>query len=306
MNIFIGMRRLKAYALIVSCFIYFYSFQLSYSQTEKDLRNFFEGKMVVVKIDMPASSAGVDVHPQKSQPIKYSDYGERLKKYGTSLYPGDRVMVTKIKLKKKHIEFQLGGGGYGTFWDESDYVGTHYVEKSKREKNLEAAIKNETDSEEKKTMQEELDDLKQEREKEQERLRMEAEQTKAAKQDMIRQKALQAGSRFNIRYGRNLSAQEKTPESVMAALAEYVEFAAATFGSSTLTNSGAPEPAKPQSLRKGLLWEDVAAMMGAPGGISERMEGKLKVLTCTFTKDDQKIVTEFVEGVLIKYTIISN
>ncbi|MFQ5677646.1 MAG: hypothetical protein ACE5G1_17285 [bacterium] len=261
--------------------------------------------MVVVKIDMPATSDGVDVYPQKSQPIKYDEYGERLKRYGTALYPGDQVMVTKIKLKKKHIEFHLGGGGYGTLWDESDYVSTPYVEKSKREKNLEEAIKTATDAEEKEAMQEELDDLRREREKEQERLRMEAEQTKAAKQERIRQKALQAGSRFNIRYGKNLSAKEKTPESVMAALAKYVEFAPEGFVSSPVTSSGAPNSSKPQSLRKGLLWEDVAAMMGAPGGISERMEGNLKVISCTFTRDDQKIITEFVEGVLIKYTIMS-
>jgi len=46
-------------------------------------------------------------------------------------------------------------------------------------------------------------------------------------------------------------------------------------------------------------------MYGAPAEISQRSEGKLKVTSCTFEKDDQIITAEFVEGVLIKYSISS-
>src|SRR5215210_3107327 len=47
-------------------------------------------------------------------------------------------MITRIKLKDKLIEFQLGGGGYGTAGDDTDtsaYVAS--VPKSIREKTLE-------------------------------------------------------------------------------------------------------------------------------------------------------------------------
>jgi hypothetical protein len=55
-------------------------------------------------------------------------------------------MITKIKVKDKLIEFQLGGGGYGTFGDETSsdiYVPT--VSKSRREKNLEKQLKYENE-----------------------------------------------------------------------------------------------------------------------------------------------------------------
>lgn len=35
------------------------------------------------------------------------------------------------------------------------------------------------------------------------------------------------------------------------------------------------------------------------------MEGALKVVTATYSRDDQRITAEFVEGVLIKYSIAS-
>ena len=38
---------------------------------ESALRQHFEGMTVVVKIDMPGSSTGVDVHPVAAQPIDF-------------------------------------------------------------------------------------------------------------------------------------------------------------------------------------------------------------------------------------------
>jgi len=115
---------------------------------------------------------------------------------------------------------------------------------------------------------------------------------------------------FNIRYDSNLRPEEKTPESVMAALQEYVEFPPESFGGTAEAEKGSTKIDSEKqigldSLRKGLSWEEVASMLGAPSSISERMEGKLKVIVCTFIKGDKKIETEFVEGVLIKYTISS-
>ena len=55
-------------------------------------------------------------------------------------------MITKIRVKSKHIEFQLDGGGYGTMGDEtSTSVPLGSTPKSKREKNLEAELKREKD-----------------------------------------------------------------------------------------------------------------------------------------------------------------
>ncbi|MFB0565720.1 MAG: hypothetical protein ACETWK_08595 [Candidatus Aminicenantaceae bacterium] len=279
-------------------------------QNESVLKQFFEGKMVVMKIDMPATKEGVDVYPQRVQPIDFSKYGDRIKKYGVAVFVDEKIMITEIKVKSKHIEFQLGGGGYGTFGDDTGYVATPYVGKSKREKDLEKAVKKETDPGKRKELQRELDDLKRERRSREKRLRIEAEKQRAIKESMIREKASQAGSRFNIRYDFNLRFEEQTPESVMAALQEYVEFPPEYFGGvaeseESKIESDSLKPLGLEDLRKGLLWEEVALMLGAPKSINERMEGKLKVIACTFIKGDQKIEAEFVEGVLIKYKISS-
>ena len=86
------------------------------AQDEDALRG-LEGKRVTVKIDMPGTADGVDVKADARQPIDYREYGDRLKKYGTSIRSGESAIVTLIKVKKDLIELQLNGGGFGTFAD---------------------------------------------------------------------------------------------------------------------------------------------------------------------------------------------
>ena len=74
------------------------------------LRRFFEGREVVVKMDMPGDKSGVDVHPESSRPVDYPKVGDRLRGFGIALYKGDAVMVTLVKVKSKNIEFHLGVG----------------------------------------------------------------------------------------------------------------------------------------------------------------------------------------------------
>src|SRR5688572_11055722 len=85
------------------------------AQSEEYLRRFFEGKTVLVKLEMPGTENGIDVYPGTSQPINFPQVATRLQRYGTAIRRGQEVMVTKVKLKDDLIEFQLGGGGYGTF-----------------------------------------------------------------------------------------------------------------------------------------------------------------------------------------------
>ena len=109
------------------------------AQSETALKEYFEGRTVSPKLAMPGSEEGIDIYPGSSRPLDYPKYAGRLKKFGTSIKAGEPVTITKIKLKSKHIEFQLGGGGYGTFGDEtSSNVGTGEAPKTTREKNLEA------------------------------------------------------------------------------------------------------------------------------------------------------------------------
>ena len=48
------------------------------AQSKSDLRNYFEGKQLKLRIDVPVKD-GVDVYPERSQSFDYSEYGENLK-----------------------------------------------------------------------------------------------------------------------------------------------------------------------------------------------------------------------------------
>ncbi len=90
------------------------------------LANYFLGKEVVVKIDMPASQQGVDLRYDKDDPMNWKEYSGRLKKYGIALRKGDTARVTGLVVKNDRIEFQLDGGGYGTFFDDDGNVDGAY------------------------------------------------------------------------------------------------------------------------------------------------------------------------------------
>src|SRR5258705_13697788 len=111
------------------------------AQSEGDLKQYFEGRNVSLKLDMPATKDGVNVYPEREQPLNYSEYANRLKRHGISVRRGDTIMITKVKVKDKHIEFQLGGGGHGTVGRETDSsASVSSVSKSRREKNIEVSL----------------------------------------------------------------------------------------------------------------------------------------------------------------------
>ena len=89
------------------------------AQSEADLKSAFEGKRVTLRIDMPGDSDGVDVHADAKRAIDFNKYKDALKRYGTAIHAGETAVVTLIKVKKDLIEFQLGGGGFGTFGDDT-------------------------------------------------------------------------------------------------------------------------------------------------------------------------------------------
>src|SRR5712692_9870776 len=105
------------------------------AQDEATLRSFFEGKRMALKIDMPGTSDGVDIRVDSSRPLDYGRYGDRLKEYGAAIRAGQSATVTLVKVKKDLIEFQLDGGGFGTFGDDtSTSVYIPHIDKSSREK----------------------------------------------------------------------------------------------------------------------------------------------------------------------------
>ena len=158
-------------------------------QNEAALRRAFEGRSVVVRIDMPGTSSGVNVHPDQEVLVDFPDLAAKLKKYGTAITAGDRVMVTKVKVKDDLIEFQLGGGGYGTLGDEmGSSVSYADVGKTSAERALEDSIKRATAGAQKKRMQRDLDELRSTRERDNNRARAEAAQAEEARQANLRER----------------------------------------------------------------------------------------------------------------------
>jgi hypothetical protein len=274
------------------------------AQSEAALKEYFEGKTVTSKLALPGTEDGVDVYPGTARPLDYPKYADRLKDYGTAIKSGEPVTVTKIKLKSKHLEFQLGGGGYGTFGDEtSSNVGTQQAPKTKREKNLEVEVKREPDPVKKRVMKEELDDLKAARERENARNRSVVAEAEEHRKQNVRQRRLEGGSRFNIRYPAGVPAEALTPEAVMTALGQYLDFGGTASAATPLQ----PAAASPRSglPRKGMLLQDVDALLGPTARSSERKEGSLRVQTREYPTPDGRVTAEFVEGVLIRYRVAS-
>jgi len=92
------------------------------------------------------------------------------------------------------------------------------------------------------------------------------------------------------------------PNEVRAALAEYVDFAAAGPMSTPIPMA---LPGGDGSPRKGMLRADAERELGRPSQTSERHEGALTVTTLVFVRGEQRITAEFVEGVLFRYSITS-
>jgi hypothetical protein len=271
------------------------------AQDEAALKEYFEGKRVTLRLDMPGTSDGVDVHGDARRAIDFAKYRDALKRYGTAIRSGDSVVVSLVKVKKDLIEFQLGGGGFGTFGDDtSTSVYMPPMERSAREKDLEKRIKDEDDRDRRRRLERELDDLRDRRERENRRIMAERERLSEIKRERVAEERLRGGSRFNVRYEDRVPAGMR-PQDLMAALAEYVD-----FGGRTDVRDEVPPPQGDISMvRKGLSRGDAERAFGKPVTATERREGGITILTLVFDVGDQRVSAEFVEDVLVRYTITS-
>lgn len=290
------------------------------AQSEAELKRRFEGRFVTLKIDMPATKDGVNVYPERAQPLNYSSYAARIKQAGASIRRGESVMVTKVKVKGRHVEFQLGGGGYGTFGDETPGALLHTTGKSRREKRLESELNKEADPRRRRELKEEIDHLRRERERADQLNRAVAEQTEEAQRARIERKALAGGSRFNIHFGA-LDAGKLTPESVIEALRRYVDFSGMDadddddFADESvnfiMSDSVSAEDARvvrvgPSTtyLKEGTTTDEALKLLGPPLRVSERQDEGRVIVTCVFARSAGRVlVAEFVDGRMVNSRI---
>jgi len=267
------------------------------AQSEDALRRHFEGEQVVSRIDMPGHTKGIDLRPLAEQPIDYRRVGSDVRRYGAAIHSGDTVTVTQVKVKKKLIEFQLDGGGYRAGSDLPSIPSTH-VSKSSREKRLEKEREDETDGKKKRELKEELDDLRRDREREQARLQADAAQAEVLRTSLERDGRLRSGSRFNLRYEQQVPRSELTPEAVMAALADYLEFQGGASPSRLVRRGG-----NPLELRKGMTPEQVSDLFGEPDERSDEEAAGLRIVRWEFRFEEALLSVHFVEGLVVKYSL---
>lgn len=286
------------------------------------LQSYFVGRQVRLKIDMPGTARGVDLRVGAADPMDWKQYSARLKEAGPAIRSGDRSTITTLVVKKNLIEFQLDGGGFGTFWDDTATTVTPYeVGKSNYERQLEREIKDATDPGRKRELQRELDRERSRRRREQaadDRAAMIASQMK---QQQVADKRMRGGSRFNLRWPAIVPGDQLTPEALMKALDAYVDFGDLqaekpifspnpssaqndTAAANAPASGGTPSPMT--QLKRGMLIGDVSALMGLGRQMSQSVsEEGLKTQIFEYLPDDYRVEVTYVNGVVVRYSISS-
>ncbi len=290
------------------------------AQTEAQLRQAFEGQYIVVRMDMPATHKGVDLNPAREPAVDFSGYSARLREFGVALREGDRVLVTAVRVKKKNIEFHLGGGGYGVWGDDSGSVYVPSADKSRREKDLEKRIKDERDPERRRRMKRELDDLKDDRHREDRDREAEKRYLEEQKKSEIADKRLDAGSRVNIWIPEDrLAAGAPTPAELRRMLAPVIDFGGDGPGPRLTSNSRdldrrdddrrGPPPASSSradaDLRRGMSTDEVHDLLGKPARSKAGKQGELATLTEWCESGDRITEVTYAAGVVIKFSTSS-
>lgn len=284
------------------------------TQNEGALRAALEGTRVKVLIDLPGTTKGVDLYPERDPQVDFRQYGNKLKNNGIAISAGTEATITLIKLKGEHIEFQLDGGGYGTAGDET--ASRRYIARpseTQREKDLEEEIRDESDRDRKRRLERELRDLKDRRERDYQRdVRDEADRYERTVERIGRARLI-GGSRFNVRYDRDVPAAARTAEGLAVALADFVEFPGEVASQVQFvkqpdsklppnSETGAPTPLP---IFKGMSRADVEAVFGYPTRCAESAEGRLTALVCHYGLGEATAEVTFVNDATVGYVITS-
>jgi hypothetical protein len=274
------------------------------------LQSAFLGKEVEVRIDLPASQQGVDLRFNNAQPLDYREYSQRVKSFGIAIRKGDTPTVTSVVVKKDRIEFQLDGGGYGTFWDDTSGVSARTIGKSDYERQLESDLARETDAKRRDQLRRDLDRERSRRERDQWAENSRAAIANEIKQSEIAKKRLQGGSRFNLRWPGRVPEGDLTPEAVMERLAPWVSFRGTKASPNVLdAQAAAPPPLpanSPVQLQRGMRMSAVEALLGKGQLLTENKSGDgLRSSEYRYLTIDNLIDVTYVEGVLVRYAISS-
>jgi hypothetical protein len=238
------MIRAAKYLVILTLFLTSAA-RITFAQSSaSDIPAYVQGKQVQLKIDMPGTQQGVDLKFDRGTPMDWKQYSSRLKKLGVAIPKNGRATVTTIVVKKDMIEFQLDGGGFGTFGDDTNTTVTAKpMEKSNHEKQREQDIANTDDPDRKRQLQRDLDRERDRRQRQDAANQRAAQIATQIKSEQVAQSRVQGGSRFNLRWSGSIPAEQLTPEAVMKLLAPYVEFTESQASASAPPPNDAPAAA---------------------------------------------------------------
>lgn len=195
---------------------------LAFGQNEAALREYFEGRTVRSKLDLPGTHEGLDINFKKEPPMEVKSYRRRLNEWGPAVEAGREIVVTAVRVKGKNIEFQLGGGG---LHESSSVSYNTTVRKSSREESLDREISRETDAKRKDRLKSERDRLRSHREREERRLRAEKARLEEIKRRELHEKAFRFGSRINLWFPNDyLKETVPSPDELMSMLDQYIDF----------------------------------------------------------------------------------
>lgn len=264
---------------------------------ERVLKQFFEGRSVTVRVDMPATQQGIDINVGYAEPIDGGSLGDRLGQAGVSIRAGMRVPVTKVHLKDDLIEFHLAGGGFNWFWDTQGKVSAE-TGKSHRERDLEKRIREEEDPHRRSQLEHELREARRDRERREYRSGQAAAAENILREQEDHLRALLKGSRFNLRWDDEVPPQAETPQAVMELLSPWVDFSGFP---------GAPEPPRrlddeagglDKDVRTGMSWAEVQDRWGAPDHLESSHERDLRRAEAVYRGRGLELT--FVEDVLVR------
>lgn len=288
-----------------------------WGDSQSVLQNYFVGKQVKLRIDMPGTQKGVDLRMDRDDPMDWKGYSGRLKEFGPAIRSGDRSTITTVIVKKNLIEFQLDGGGFGTFWDDSSTTVTPYhVDKSSYEKQLEQDIRNTSDPQKRRDLQRELDRVRSRREREQRADDRAAMIASELKTQQVADKRTRGGSRFNLRWPGAIPSEELTPEAVMKLLDAYIDFSDLQAQKPILqaTAVNPPSPSAPATvpsspitqLKRGMQIGEVSNLLGLGRRLSQSTSAEgLKTQIFEYLPEDYRVEVTYVDGVVVRYSISS-
>jgi hypothetical protein len=288
-----------------------FTLSLSAQKDPNSLEGYFTGKEVVLKIDMPGTQQGVDLRYNKDVPMNWKEYSNRLKSNGVAIPKGATARVTGVVVKDDRIEFQLDGGGFGTFLDDSNTnVTAKSVEKSDYEKQLEKQIANTTDEDKKRSLQRDLDRERARRERQDANNQAAAQVASQIKAQQVAENRTRGGSRFNLRWSGSIPPDQRTPPAVMKLLADYVSFdGLQAAAAATATQNPAGDAAVPATaqLKRGMKIDEVTNLFGPGKQLSESVSNDgLKTQVFQYATGDRRVEVTYVEGLVVRYSISSN